>query len=175
VIVSDVSTDPVWPDEYRDLAIRNGIRAAWSEPILTKGGEVLGTFALYSPKPRPPTPVEIELIAAAGHIALIAIARQRSQEALRKSEEAVRDAEANLARVARMTAMGELMASIGHEVNQPLMAIVTNADACLSWLASGRPQLDQARQAAERIVREGHRAGISLKLSPLWPERLPRR
>jgi signal transduction histidine kinase len=73
------------------------------------------------------------------------------------------DDSAILARIARMTAMGELVASIGHEVNQPLMAIVTNADACLSWLASDRPQLDQARQAAERIVRDGHRAGDIIK------------
>jgi signal transduction histidine kinase len=163
VIICDVATDPVWPDELRDLAIRNGIRAAWSEPILTNDGELLGTFALYSPKPRLPTTAELELIAAAGHIALIAIARQRSREALRKSEDALRDAEANLARIARITAMGELVTSIGHEVNQPLMGIVTNADACLFWLASGRPQLDQARQAAERIVRDGHRVGDIIK------------
>jgi PAS domain S-box-containing protein len=163
VIISDVATDPLWPDELRELAIRNGIRAGWSEPILTNDGEVLGTFALFSPKPRLPTPAEIEIITAAGHIALMAITRQRSREALRKSEDALRNAEANLARIARMTAMGELVASIGHEVNQPLMAIVTNADACLSWLASDKPQLDQARQAAERIVRDGHRAGDIIK------------
>ena len=48
VIVPDVATEPNWPDQFRDLAIRNGIRAAWSEPILTKNNEVLGTFALYS-------------------------------------------------------------------------------------------------------------------------------
>ena len=46
VIVADVATDINWLDEYRDLAIKNGIRAAWSEPILTKDGGVLGTFAL---------------------------------------------------------------------------------------------------------------------------------
>jgi signal transduction histidine kinase len=62
-----------------------------------------------------------------------------------------------------MTAMGELVASIGHEVNQPLMAVVTNADACLSWLASDRPQLEKARKAAERIVRDGHRVGDIIK------------
>jgi PAS domain S-box-containing protein len=163
VIISDVATDPVWPEEFRNLALQNGIRAAWSEPILTRDGELLGTFALYSPKPRPPTPAELELIAAAGHIALIAISRQRTREALRKSEDALRDSEANLARIARMTAMGELVSSIGHEVSQPLMAIVTNADACLSWLTSDRPQLDQARKAAERIVRDGHRAGDIIK------------
>ncbi len=51
VVVADVATDINWLDEYRDLGIQNGIRAAWSEPILTKGGEVLGSFALYSSKP----------------------------------------------------------------------------------------------------------------------------
>src|SRR5580704_13159395 len=82
VIVGDVATDINWLDEYRDLAIKNGIRAGWSEPILTKDGEVLGTFALYSSEPRIPTNAEIELIEGAGHIALIAIERQRSRAAL---------------------------------------------------------------------------------------------
>jgi PAS domain S-box-containing protein len=81
VIVADVATDINWLDEFRDLAITNGIRAAWSEPILTKDGEVLGTFALYSSEPRIPTDAEIELIEAAGHIALIAIERKRSRAA----------------------------------------------------------------------------------------------
>ncbi len=90
VIVADVATDPVWSDENRQLAIENGIFAAWSEPILTKDREVLGTFALYSRERRTPTDAEVELIEAAGRIALIAIGRQRSQEALRKSEAELR-------------------------------------------------------------------------------------
>jgi signal transduction histidine kinase len=53
--------------------------------------------------------------------------------------------------------------SIAHEVNQPLMAIVTNADTCLSWLASDTPQLDEVQKAAERIVADGHRAGDIIK------------
>ena len=87
VIVADVATDINWLDEYRDLAIKNGIRAAWSDPILTKEGEVLGTFALYSSEPRIPTDAEIELIEGAGHIALIAIERQRSHRALERAED----------------------------------------------------------------------------------------
>jgi uncharacterized DUF497 family protein len=90
VIVADVATDPVWSDEHRQLALENGIFAAWSQPILTKDGEVLGTFALYAKEPRTPTDAEVELIEGAAHIALIAIARQRSQEALRKSEAELR-------------------------------------------------------------------------------------
>ena len=91
---------------------------------------------------------------------------ERSNEALHaenaeriRAEEALRNAQADLARVARLTTMGELAASIAHEVNQPLMAIVTNADTSLRWLAQDPPDLDEARQAAERIVRAGHRAG----------------
>src|SRR5216684_8410482 len=90
VIAGDISTDPVWSDNCRDLAMQNGIRAAWSEPILTKDGQVLGTFALYSPEPRMPTNAELELIEGAGRIALVAIGQQRSQEALRKSEAELR-------------------------------------------------------------------------------------
>lgn len=78
--------------------------------------------------------------------------RKRVVEDLRQSQN-------HLAHMTRMTAMGELAVSIAHEVNQPLMAIVTNAGACLRWLNGEEPDLTMARQAAERIVRDGHRAG----------------
>ena len=96
VIVTDVATEPNWHDEYRDLAIRNGIRAAWSEPILTKDNQVLGTFALYSSESRVPTDVDLRLIEGAGRIALIAIERQRSQEALGSALDQIRNSEAKL-------------------------------------------------------------------------------
>jgi PAS domain S-box-containing protein len=76
----------------------------------------------------------------------------------KRSEEALRNAQADFTRVARLTTMGELAASIAHEVNQPLAAMITNGDACLRWLAKDRPDLGEARQAAERIVRDGHRS-----------------
>ena len=100
VIVPDVTTEPNWRDQYhRDLAIRNGIRAAWSEPILTKDNEVLGTFALYSHEPRVPTEEDLALIQGAGHIARIAIERQRSQESLKSALEKIKNSEARLRRV----------------------------------------------------------------------------
>jgi len=85
VIVADVATDPGWPDDYRELALSNGIRAAWSEPILTKDNAVLGIFALYSHEARVPTEEDLALIKGAGRIARIAIERQGSQEALRNA------------------------------------------------------------------------------------------
>jgi PAS domain S-box-containing protein len=99
VIVSDVATDPDWPDEYREAAIRNGIRAAWSEPILTKDNQVLGTFALYSTEPRVPTDADLALIEGAGRIALIAIERQRSRDTLRRALDEIRNSETTLRRV----------------------------------------------------------------------------
>ncbi len=64
-----------------------------------------------------------------------------------------------LAHVMRVASLGELTASIAHEVNQPLGAVVANAEACLGWLDREFPDLKEARAAIERIVRDGHRAG----------------
>src|SRR5256885_12983939 len=99
VIVPDVATDPNWPDQYRDLAIRNRIRAAWSEPIIAKDQEVLGTFALYSHESRVPTDEDLALIQGAGHIARIAIERQRSQESLRVALRRIENSETRLRQV----------------------------------------------------------------------------
>jgi C4-dicarboxylate-specific signal transduction histidine kinase len=77
----------------------------------------------------------------------------------KRAEETVRKAQAELAHVTRVTTMGELAASIAHEVNQPLSAIMNNSSACLRWLASGEPNLDEAREAARRVIRDGARAG----------------
>lgn len=76
----------------------------------------------------------------------------------KRAEQALLDTQTELARVARLTTMGELAASIAHEVNQPLTAVVTNANACLRWLGSDRPNLEEARAAVKRIVADGHRA-----------------
>jgi len=81
----------------------------------------------------------------------------------RLAEEALRSAAADLERASRLSTMGQLTASLAHEINQPLAAIVTNADACLLWLEADRPNLEEARQAATRIVRNGQRAGDIVK------------
>ncbi len=77
----------------------------------------------------------------------------------RRAEEELRRSESDLAHVTRLLTMDELAVSIAHEVNQPLMAIVTNAGTCLRWLDETQLDLALARQAAARVVRDGHRAG----------------
>jgi len=76
---------------------------------------------------------------------------ERTSELMTASE-ALREAQAELARVTRLTAMGELTGSIGHELNQPLAGAVANGDACLAWLSSEPPNLDEARAAAGRMI-----------------------
>src|SRR5216684_1563468 len=74
------------------------------------------------------------------------------------AEEALRKAQAELAHVTRVTTLGEMTASIAHEVNQPLAAVVNAAAACRRWLDGGTPNLDEARSALDWIVNEGNRA-----------------
>ncbi|MDB5041565.1 MAG: sensor histidine kinase, partial [Candidatus Eremiobacteraeota bacterium] len=79
--------------------------------------------------------------------------------AAKRAAEDLRKAQADLANVARVTTLGELAASIAHEVNQPLTAVVSNAEAARRWLDRGTPSLDEARAAVESIIKSGHRAG----------------
>ena len=76
----------------------------------------------------------------------------------KRAEEALRISQAELARVSRLTTMGELTASIAHEVNQPLAAIAASGSACRRWLAIDQPNLDRARDSVDRIIRDAHRA-----------------
>jgi len=82
----------------------------------------------------------------------------RTAEERRRSEDALRKARTDLDRVMQMTAMGEMAASIAHEINQPLGAIVSNGNAGLRWLANAEPDIEEARAALKRIVGDGHRA-----------------
>ena len=84
VFVSDIFSDPKWV-KYRDLALQSGLRAAWSSPIMSHDGNVLGTFGIYYREVRHPGPGEIQLIDYASRIAGIAIERDRSQSALQQA------------------------------------------------------------------------------------------
>jgi len=81
----------------------------------------------------------------------------------KRAEESLRQAQSDLARVNRMTTMGELTASLAHEVNQPIAAAVTNANTCLRWLTRDQPDVEEARAAAMRIVKDGTRAAEIIK------------
>ena len=83
---------------------------------------------------------------------------QHANEILRERAEQLQKVQTELAHVSRVMTLGELTASIAHEVNQPLAAIVTNSNACLRWLGGTTPNFPEARQAVERIIKDGYRA-----------------
>ena len=84
--------------------------------------------------------------------------RKRVEAAARENEQRYREAQLELAHVTRITTLGELAASIAHEVNQPLAAVVANAEASLSWLRRGTPDVDAACRSVEWIINDGNRA-----------------
>jgi NO-binding membrane sensor protein with MHYT domain len=94
----------------------------------------------------------------------------------KRAEEALREARADLARVNRVTTMAGLTASLAHEVNQPISAAVTNAHACLHWLAGDTPNLEEARAAAMGMVKDGTRAAeIISRIRLLFKKGTPQR
>ena len=153
VVVTDIFQDPLW-ESYRDAAEPYGLRACWSIPILAHSGEPLGSFTMYYPEPRGPRPAETRALEMATHLAGIAIERKLARE----ERERLRQAQMELAHVNRVTTMGELTASLAHEVNQPIAAAVISANTCVRWLASEIPNLDKARAAATRIAHDATRA-----------------
>src|SRR6266850_1538665 len=92
VIVSDIATDPLWNvPEHRAAALSHGLRASWSNPILSSDGKVLGTFCIYERETRSPNPHDLEVIEKATYLARVAIERDRAETDLRTSEEKYRD------------------------------------------------------------------------------------
>ena len=90
--------------------------------------------------------------------ALQAESRERNQ-----TEAALSQAQADLARASRLSSMGELSASLAHEINQPIAAAITDANTCLRWLARDQPDLDEARAAASRGIHDATRAAEIVK------------
>ena len=104
------------------------------------------------------------------------VAETSLRQARDELESSVRERQAELAHVTRMMTIGELGVSVAHEVNQPLMAVVLNGDACLRWLAAEPPNLTEARDAVGRIIEEGNRAAeIVRRIRALSKKSTPQR
>jgi C4-dicarboxylate-specific signal transduction histidine kinase len=133
------------------IAEHEGLHAAFGFPILL-GGDVLGVMEFFSHEIRQPEQELLNMMANLGSQIGQFIERKRAEDALRH-------AQMELAHVTRVATLGEMSASIAHEINQPLAAVIANANASLRWLATATPNLDEARDAVSRIVRDGNRAG----------------
>ena len=124
VIVSDIATDPLWKDFWQ-VALPHNLRSCWSVPILHSDGSVLGTFAVYSRTVRNPNEQELRVMEFLSRTAGIAIERQRTEEALRQSEQRALQAS---------KAKSEFLANMSHEIRTPMSAILGHADLLLTYL-----------------------------------------
>lgn len=146
--VRDVRIDPNFPRMV--LAQEVGLKAALALPIIC-GDVVVAVIEFFMRAPQREDERLVKVITGVAAQLDLAIERKRAEEQLRHTQ-------AELAHVGRVTTMGEMAASIAHEVNQPLGAIVGNADICLRWLDDSQPDLKELREALEDIASDGRRA-----------------
>ena len=144
----DVDVSPAWLDKN----VRPRMEAGESVTFETRHRRKDGTLFPVEIRARP--------FWHDGHFVGLALALDITDRKRAEGErERLLQLEADLAHINRVSTIGELGASIAHEVNQPLAGVVSNASACLRWLAREAPDLEEARQAVHRIVRDGKRAG----------------
>src|SRR5215470_9007216 len=150
VIIEDVETDFEFAP-HRHVAASAGFRAVQSTPLLSRPGELLGMLSTHFRKPHRLSLHDLRFTDLyARHLADI-LERKQAQHALQLTQ-------AELARVSRVTTMGELAASIAHEINQPLAAVTNNSSACLRLLADDILKPQVLRRALEQIVVDATRA-----------------
>jgi len=157
VVCNEVSSDPRFAP-WRASAEEHGLKSLVALP-LTADGSAIGALTVYSDEAEAFDEKETDLLQQAAADLAHGVVLLRTRMARQHAEEALKKTETELGRVARVTTMGELTASIAHEVNQPLAAVVTNGNACLRWLSADPPNFDEAREAIHRIIRDGNRAG----------------
>ncbi|SED21532.1 ATP-binding sensor histidine kinase [Bradyrhizobium erythrophlei] len=159
----------LWPGgrATQDMRLVKRLRAAFGFPILL-GREALGVIEFFSREIRQPDQELLNMVATIGSQIGQFIERKRAEEAFRK-------AQMQLAHANRVAAMGQLSASIAHEVKQPITAAVTYALAARRWLGAEPPNFREADDALSLIVKEGNRAGEVVARIPAHIKNVPAR
>ena len=163
--IPDVVSDENFP--RGSIAEREGLHSAFGFPILL-GGDVLGVIEFFSREIRQPDQELLNMLAAIGSQISHFIERKRAEGAFRKSQ-------MQLAHANRVATVGQLSASINHEVNQPITAAVTYALAARRWLSAEPPNFREVDTALSLIVKEGNRAGEVIGRTRALIKKLPAR
>lgn len=137
--------------EDKDWARREGMVSFAGYPLVVED-RVVGVMGLFSRKLLPENAAETLAFVAD------AIAQSIGRKHAEEERERLRQLEADLEHINRVSMMGELTASLAHELNQPITAAITNAKTCARWLSRNQPELEEAREAATRMVKDGIRA-----------------
>jgi signal transduction histidine kinase len=175
VLIKDLASQNDWILRP-EWANREGIRSFAAHPLIFRDN-LLGVIGVFSRKPL--NEQEFTWLGLFANQAAVAIANARAFEEVerlrrelegenadlqeqiaerKQAEEALRQARADLTHANRVSSIGELTASLAHEVKQPIAAAITDANTCLRWLSRDQPDLEEARAAASRIVQDGGRA-----------------
>jgi PAS domain S-box-containing protein len=147
VVLDDVRTHPYGAD-FREVVERAGLRACWSQPILSADRTVLGTFATYRRQPHTPSAREIESVEAAAGYACLAVERTRAEEQRRRLEARVRNSQ-------KLESLGVLAGGIAHDFNNLLTVVLSYADLARNQLPDDspvRPLIKEIDRAAERAA-----------------------
>src|SRR6201996_3168560 len=148
---------------WRRRALAHGIRSSVTLPF-SRDGRVVGIIKVYSGKPDAFGDREMEVFFQLGRELAFALGileervhRQAAEEARRAAEERAQESLAELARAARVVSLGAFAASLAHEVNQPVAAIMANGEAALRWLSKTPANVEEVRAALVRITRDAER------------------
>lgn len=143
VVVSDIAVDPLW-ENYRSLALNHELAACWSTPILSRSGDVLGTFAIYGRHPQTPPEEELRQSEAFSRIAAVAIEREQAEEKIRALNDTLRRTNESLENRARQlqASLREMEAfsyTLAHDLRAPLRSMAGYSQLLLSKIPDGIP------------------------------------
>ncbi|ABD04895.1 serine/threonine protein kinase and signal transduction histidine kinase [Rhodopseudomonas palustris HaA2] len=170
ITIDDAQYSPFSDDAY---VVKAASRSVLCLPLMKRNKLIAVIFLENDLAPGVFTPAKLSVLKLLSSQAAISLknAFLEEKDAL---VEALQKSQSDLMRMSRLTAIGELVISIAHEINQPLTAIITNADVCLRWLGNEQPSIAEAQSAARRVIENGRRAaevvqtirGLAVKSTP---------